>query len=391
MTRRTVRLAHVSDTHLGYRAPGRLDPESGRNQRAIDIELAYERIVSDILTREVDLVLHGGDVFHHTRPSWQALRVFVRQTRRLGEAGIPMLVIAGNHDTPRLRTTGTAFSLLELALPEVRFVTGYQLDVVPFEALELTVTAIPHGKLVDPLGVSAIPEAGHRNVLVTHGLVAGLPIAPRREAGEEQISDLLLAEEFDYIGLGHYHCFDRVRRNTWYSGSTERMGFGDETVTPGYAIVELGEGEPSVTHVPIAARPMVSLPEIDDSTLSARELADRVMEELGRRADPDGMARIRFRNIERGVRREAELLLRREAGELAWSLTFASANDLLGPSGEQLAEGVDADLPTLFARFVEGRNLDPEFKTAFLERGQAALAEAANEVEAASASEDAAA
>ena len=106
MTTRTLRVGHLADTHLGYRALGRADPETGRNQRAVDVERAFEAAVDKLLAREVDLVVHAGDVFHHTRPSWSALRCFVLVMRRVEAAGIPCVVIGGNHDTPRLRTTG---------------------------------------------------------------------------------------------------------------------------------------------------------------------------------------------------------------------------------------------------------------------------------------------
>src|SRR5690349_10577783 len=111
----SIRIAHISDTHLGYRALHKLDPTTGRNQRTVDFEHAFERAIDDILRRRVDGVIHGGDVFHHTRPTWQALRHFIQQMRRLEDAGIPVLVIGGNHDTPRIRTGGSAYSVLELA------------------------------------------------------------------------------------------------------------------------------------------------------------------------------------------------------------------------------------------------------------------------------------
>ena len=101
----TLRIAHLADTHLGYSAYGKTDPATGRNQRAVDVENAFERAISDILERDVDLVLHAGDVFHHTRPSWSTLTHFVRQMRRLERAGLPAVVIAGNHDTEIARST----------------------------------------------------------------------------------------------------------------------------------------------------------------------------------------------------------------------------------------------------------------------------------------------
>src|SRR5215212_1255944 len=203
---RALRIAHISDTHLGYRALFRIDPVTQRNQRSLDIEHAYETAVTDILSRNVDLVIHSGDVFHHTRPSWPALRCFIRQTRRLEEAGLPIIVIGGNHDTPRLRTSGSAYSVLDLALPKTTFVTGYEMESPELpDDMNLHVVAVPHGKLADPIPPVVESREGKRNVLVSHGLVPGMQMRGHREPGEEEISDALLDAQFDYIALGHYH------------------------------------------------------------------------------------------------------------------------------------------------------------------------------------------
>ncbi len=148
-----IRIAHFSDTHLGYRGLTKVHPETGRNQRTMDVDAAFTRTIDDILRRHVDAVIHSGDVFHHTRPTWHSLRHFIRQMRRLEDAGIPTLVIAGNHDTPRMRTGGSAYSVLELALPKIRFVADYEDDHVldaSFDALNLHIHAIPHGALTNP-------------------------------------------------------------------------------------------------------------------------------------------------------------------------------------------------------------------------------------------------
>lgn len=389
-----LRIAHLADTHLGYRALFKSDPVSGRNQRAVDFERAYQTAVDDILTRGVDLVVHAGDVFHHTRPSWAAIRAFVRQTRRLSEAGLPLLVIGGNHDTPRLRTSGSVFSVLELALPGTRFVTGYEQEGVEFPALDLLVTAIPHGKLVDPLGPSAVPAPGVRNVLVTHGMVAGLKLKGRpHEPGEEDVADFLLGEDFDYIALGHYHVFDRVRANAWYSGSTERTGWGDEDVDPGYALVEIGEpgAGAAATHIPVGGRPMRTLAAVDGEGLAAAEIAETVLAEIGREVPADGMARVELRNTPRVVRRETERLLRRAAADLVWSLQVFSPADILAGFGERSGDGVVTDIGGLFEEFLGQRDFDPAFSDAFRLRGRQALEDAARTLEHADATEDSAA
>src|SRR5215207_3889834 len=389
----TLRFAHISDTHLGYRAFFKADPESGRNQRAVDIEHAYETAISDILTRDVQLVIHGGDVFHHTRPAWSSLRCFVRQTRRLFDAGIPTIVIGGNHDTPRLRTSGSVFSVLELALPDVQFVCGYDQETLLLDQLDLSVTAVPHGKLTDPLGPSAFPVPDRRNILVTHGLVHGLQLkGGQREPGEEDIADHLLDEEFDYIALGHYHVFQKMKHNAWYSGSTERMGFGDEDVEPGYAIVELGglSAGAEVTHIPLEARPMKTIAPVDCQNRSAREIADIVLDRLAKFVPPDAIARVELRNTLRPVKREAEAILRREAQEFCWWLQVFTRGDILITPGDRRIETGSTDVRSLFDEFVSERNYEPAFATAFSVRGRRALDDAIRTLES-SAPEDGAA
>lgn len=380
----SLRFAHISDTHLGYRAFFKVDPESGRNQRAVDIERAYATAIDDILTRDVQLVIHGGDVFHHTRPAWSSLRCFVRQTRRLSDAGIPVVVVGGNHDTPRLRTSGSVFSVLELALPEVRFVCGYDQETVILDHLGLSILAVPHGKLASPDSPIAIPTPGMRNVLITHGLVHGLaPKGGAREPGEEDVSDGLLDEEFDYIALGHYHVHQKVRHNAWYSGSTERMGFGDEDVTPGYAVVELDGSAAGahVTHIPIEARPMKTIAAVDGENRTAREIADIVLERLQRFVDPETIARVEVRNTPRPVKREAESILRRESGAFCWHLHVFSRGDMLLTPGERQAASESTDIRSLFDEFVASRSYEAAFAAAFAERGRRAIDDAIHALE----------
>jgi exonuclease SbcD len=396
MTTRPLCLAHLADTHLGYRALGRADPESGRNQRAVDIERAFEGAIDGILARDVDLIVHAGDVFHHTRPSWSALRCFVRQLRRVEASGIPCLVIGGNHDTPRLRTTGSVFGLLEMALPGIHFIAGYEVGELRFDALNLTVQAVPHGALTNPNPPIVFPELGRRNVLVTHGLAPGVKLRGQHEPGEENLRGGLLDAGFDYVALGHYHIWGDQGHNAFYSGSTERIGWGDEEVTPGFVIAELGDpGEaPAVTHVDLAVRPMKTLHPIDGDGRDARELADLVLDRVRALEMPDGIVRIELQKTPRPIRRETEAILRREVGDLVWTLQLYSPADLL--KGFEGARGDTplADLRSLFGVFVdeqvERQTYDTPFAGAFRARGERALTEAMQSAEAASGEDPAA-
>lgn len=393
-SRKPLRIAHFSDTHLGYRALGKTDPDTGRNQRAVDFERAFTAVVDDILRQNVDLVIHSGDVFHHTRPSWPALRCFIRQMRRLEQAKLPVVVIAGNHDTPRLRTNGSAFSVLELALPDIRFIAGYEAEQFPLDELNLTVAAVPHGALTNPDPPLVLPQPETRNILVTHGMVPGLIPKTGREPGEEELSEGLLNAGFDYVALGHYHVWGGQGHRAWYAGSTERTGWGDEDVTPGYLIVELADSddEPLPKHIDLPTRPMLRLRAIDGEGRTARELADLILERAKILDAPEAMVRVELRDTPRPIRRETEAIVRRESASIVWSLQVYSPADVLATLGQAAIEAQIPDLREQFAQFVieqeEQQRYDKEFAAAFRERGDRALVEAMQLIEQLAATED---
>lgn len=389
-----LRIAHLADTHLGYSAYGKADPASGRNQRAVDIEASFAAAISDILTRDVDLLIHAGDVFHHTRPSWSTLTHFVRQMRRIEQAGIPAVVVAGNHDTPRLRTTGSVYGLLSLALPDIRFITGYETEEAEFGELGLLVHGVPHGALTNPDPPALLPAKGRRNVVVAHGVVPGYVFAAGHEPGEADFRGNVLAVEHDYIALGHVHLRGAAGTNAWYSGSTERTSWGDQPAQPGYALVTLGAPGtlPQVEFVDVPARPMETLSPIDGDERTARDLADMILSRAGALGKPDAMVRVELRNTPRPLFRETDAIVRRETGEHAWHIRLTSPGEVLDPLGRDTAAGL-ADLHpmTLFDAFVTGKEAageyDVAFAGAFRERGNAALDWAITRLQEASASE----
>lgn len=381
----TIRIAHISDTHLGYRGLGKVDKETGRNQRTVDVDRAFERAIDDIIRQRVDGVIHGGDVFHYSRPTWQSLRHFIRQMRRLEDAGIPALVIAGNHDTPRVRTGGSVYSVLDLALPRVRFVAEYEdaHEVDIFDRLNLHVQAIPHGALTnaDPVITGIVPAK--RNLLICHGMAPGI-LGPgvHSEPGEQVLDTHLLDPEFDYIALGHYHVHMQAAPRAWYSGSTERYGWGDHDVAPGYAIVQFGapQTEATVEHRKLPARPMHTLKPIHGEGLQARDIADRALCQLQELNVPDAMTRVELRDVDRTIRRETERILRREAEEHVWSCIVVPERVAFMPGAELApAHEMATDLQTLFAEFVTSRtgtHFTTEFAQRLLDRGGRALADA---------------
>jgi exonuclease SbcD len=379
-----VRIAHISDTHLGYTRYAKLHPETSRNQREVDVQEAYGRAVDAILEREVDLVVHSGDVFDSVRPATHVIIGFLKQTFHITRRGIPYLVAAGNHETPRLRSTTAALEYANLvnATSAHGFDVEYYLEVT--DGAGVGVTLVPHGAVFGTGAVTPARDADI-NILVTHGMVPGLE-ARQHEMGEANLQPGMLEGGFDYLALGHYHEFHEHKPNAFYAGATERFGFGEVESEPGFAVVEFdGKGLKSVEHVEIAARPMLDLKKISARDMDAADLTDAVRERTSG-VDLDGaVVRLRAYDVRHGVASgmDRELLrdLQRRCLNFSLEVHAEERPEDLERNGSSSA--VFGLLGEEFAAFVaerkESGQIEAAFADEFLEKGRAYLTRAASE------------
>lgn len=295
----SMKIVHLSDTHLGFRQLHRVD-ERGRNQREQDVYQAFDRAIARAVELEPAAVIHAGDLFDSYHPSSAALAVALDGARRLRDAGIPFVVIAGNHSTPRFTAAQHVFAVLE-RFGGVEMVYSHA-RIVRMDGL--AVHAIPHYNDAATLArelTSARPQTdADFNVLVAHVGLDGLGHVAGSEAGSVTLSGETLqqAGSFDYICLGHLHRYAPARDNAAYSGSLERLSWADDARRKGIVEVDLAAGRRDDAYLklhPIDIRPQITLPPIDaDQTddLTAALVVAADSEELNK-----AMVRVTIQNV----------------------------------------------------------------------------------------------
>ncbi|MDH4222548.1 MAG: metallophosphoesterase, partial [candidate division Zixibacteria bacterium] len=170
-----MRIAHLSDTHLGAAGFSRRVSSSGVNQREEDICNSFVYSLDKIMELKPDLVIHSGDLFNSVRPNNRIINLAIRQLLRLTSAGIPAVIISGNHDTPKQRGVGSIFSIFEV-FPGLSLV--YQDRYEKIKVKDICVHAVPHCLSASTFQ-SELEKITHDkevkfNVLVLHGVVAGI-------------------------------------------------------------------------------------------------------------------------------------------------------------------------------------------------------------------------
>lgn len=217
-----MKLAHLADLHLGFRQYHRQTP-TGHNQREVDVGQVFKRAFDQIIEAKPDAVLVAGDLFHTVRPTNPAILFAFREFARLRAAlpKSPIIIVAGNHDTPRTAETGWILTLLGDLGIDVATDTSRRLV---YPELDLSVLAVPFAATLNRGDERWAPGDKEKyQVLLIHGEVEGLVPEERRplEYGPLLSSSELSEANFNYVALGHYHVQKEIRPRVWYSGALD--------------------------------------------------------------------------------------------------------------------------------------------------------------------------
>jgi exonuclease SbcD len=313
---RTMRLVHLADIHLGFRQYQRQTP-AGINQREADVAASMRRVIDKVIELKPDVVLIAGDVFHTVRPTNPAiLHAFIEFSRlkeNLSEATIVM--VAGNHDTPRSAETG---SILKLFSRLGIHVVERESKWIPVPEHDLAVLAVPDRPRDQPR-YERDPTVKY-NVLMLHGEIEGVLPSYGRELDRSPMTISLKeigTHKWDYVALGHYHVYRSLDQHSFYSGSvdyTSTNPWGElseerHSGIEGKGIVEYDlERKTHQFHPVQPARRWIDLPAISGEGLSPASLDEAIRDALDNCEDgiDDKIVRLVVRDVPRHILRELD-------------------------------------------------------------------------------------
>ncbi|PKQ27794.1 MAG: exonuclease SbcCD subunit D [Candidatus Anoxymicrobium japonicum] len=330
----TMRILHVADTHLGYSTYRKVDGE-GLNQRWTDVCEAFREFVDFAVSPpdgvKVDAVLHAGDFFDSVRPSNRTLAFAIEQLLRLGRAGIKTIIISGNHETPKLKETGSVFRLFE-HLPNVHPVYKTAAETIELGAGDrrVLVHAVPQCQTEEQLIKnldSLEPVPGAFNILLAHGALTGIEEFRTGEFNEQILPSGYLSKGFDYVALGHYHKHVKVGEGAFYAGTLERLTFAEVDGEKGFIDIRISGDGADIGFVSRKTRPMVNLGEVDCGGLDATDVQAAVERRITDEDASGKILRIHLKNIAPAIYRNLDFrsIRGRAEGALHFELKYSSS------------------------------------------------------------------
>ncbi|MBT0955829.1 DNA repair exonuclease [Alphaproteobacteria bacterium KMM 3653] len=268
-----MRLLVSADIHLGspIRSVALRNPELGARLKQASRD-AFAKIIDLAIAEKVDALILAGDIFDRDHPELRARAFLIAQLARAAEAGVPTVLIRGNHDAlldhQAHGELGPNIHLLHRAVPTVE-IKGTAFHGLSFESSHMSESLLP--------GYPP-PVSGKRNVGLMHTSLDGAPgHDPYAPCAERD----LMAHGYDLWCLGHIHApFERAEGDVLavMPGIPQPRHFGERrggTV----ALMTLGEeGPPQIERREVAvlafAECEVDLTEAEDQQAVLRALQE---------------------------------------------------------------------------------------------------------------------
>ena len=246
-----MRLAHISDLHLGKRLGSFPLIEEQRD--------ILRQIVDTAVRENCDGVLIAGDIYDKTSPSAEAVRLFDEFLTDLCDAKLSVYMISGNHDSservdygsaimersdihicgeykgePEIVTVSDEYGELDICLmPFIKpsYVRAYHEDCDIKTYTDMMRFAIDNSRI----------DTKRRCVLVCHQFITGALTSESEYSSVGTLDNIgaEVFEGFDYVALGHLHRPQNIRPNIRYCGTPLKYSASEIKPDKSVTIIEL--------------------------------------------------------------------------------------------------------------------------------------------------------
>ncbi len=294
-----IRVLHFADVHVGMENFGGTDVETGVSRRVKDFLQRLDDMIDVAREGDVDLVIFCGDAFRSRSPSPTYQREFAGRVRQFAQLA-PTVLLLGNHDMPQNASKASTVEIFDtLGVPNIWVAQDYAARRIATARGDIVLGAAPypvrarllaeadarrlnlaeqdaelqrslHARL-EALGqeAEALADAATPRLLAGHFSVSGASWGSERTVmlGWDPVVDLsaIAQPRWDYVALGHVHRHQNLTAGradlppVVYSGSPERIDFGEEGERKGFCWVDLQRGRADWRFIELAARVMRTL------------------------------------------------------------------------------------------------------------------------------------
>lgn len=397
-----IRVLHFADIHVGMENYGKTDPQTGLSSRVVDFLRRLDEMIEYARNNDVDLVIFAGDAFKTRAPNPTYQREFAHRVRDLSDLA-PVIMLVGNHDLPPTMLKASSIEIYDtLRVPNVRVAADYEVFTVETKRGPVVIGSAPYPirsrlledtrtagmtiaqtdallqenltEILDDMAEQA-DQYDMPRLLTGHFTLAGAIFGSERGIMLGRDIQVLLSSvadpRWDYVAMGHIHKHQNMTKGekgvppVIYSGSMERIDFGEEGDPKGFCWVELARGETTWSFIQLEARPFVTL---TADLRTAENPTDQVLKLIAKHALRDAVVRLNVQLAPETESRLNETTIRDELKRVGISQMAAIRKQVDQPVRARLGgspEGLTQE--QLLDRFLLSKELPAERRAELME------------------------
>lgn len=292
-----INVLHLADIHIGMENYGRFEAKSGLNNRVLDFLRRLAEAIDYALEHEADLCIVAGDAYKNQRPNPTLQREFARRIKRLVNAGIPTILLVGNHDMSTADRAASSLDIFKtLDVPGITVANREMLcQLTCRRGQPLQVAAVPYPQrnrllnqdhfrnmtieeldqaLAGIVGqnINDLAQEARKNPDLPTIFTGHFSVSEARQGSEQSVmlgrdivimKSLLADPAWDYVAMGHIHKHQELNGGHHppivYPGSLERIDFGEEREPKGFVWVRLEKGSAEWEFIPVKSRKFLTI------------------------------------------------------------------------------------------------------------------------------------
>ncbi len=400
-----IRVLHFADIHVGMENYGKTDPQTGLSSRVVDFLHRLDEMIDYARKGDVDLIIFAGDAFKTRAPNPTYQREFAHRIRDLSELA-PTVMLVGNHDLPPTMLKASSIEIYDtLRVPNVRVAADYEVFTVETKRGPVVIGTAPYpirSRLLEDSRTGGLTIAQTDALLQEHltqilddmADQAEQYDAPRILTGHFTVSGAVFGSErgimlgrdiqvllssladprWDYVALGHIHKHQNMTSGhegvppVVYSGSMERIDFGEEGDPKGFCWVELTRGSASWRFEELPARPFVTL---TADLRTAANPTDQVLKLIKNHDLQDAVVRLNVQLAPETESRLNEVIIRDELKRAGISQMAAIRKQVEQPVRARLGGSPEGLTQTqLLDRYLLSKEIPSERRTELMEAAE---------------------
>lgn len=402
MSTKAIRFFHAADIHFGVENYGKIDSKTGIHSRLLDFQKSFKQCVDLAIEQKIDFFLFCGDAYKTAYPTPTQQKVFLNLLFELKKANIPVILVVGNHDHPlsfgkvnsleifkdlpldgfhvfskpgilNLKTKSGDVQIVGIPWPtRNNIITDQKFHLKSSkEITEYLSSAV--GQIVQDFAKkldTKIPAVLAGHLTMSNGVFSGSEKCAIFGNDPVFLPSQLALKEFDYVALGHLHRFQNLNPKGYpavvYSGSTERVDFGERKEEKGFCDVNLVREKTSFEFIKLKTRPMIQIEIALDET---KGQTDQVLDAIAKHDIKDAIVKIVYHVPEKKEDRVDLKAVQRACAD-AMDLVSIIPKRKVEVREKRAVLNVDMDLDTLLTKYFESKEYSNARKKSLLQKVQ---------------------